>query len=122
MGAKASRSQFYPRHSLTAQRRCEPFRDAEEAWLWTMAALMARREGARYTANQGRVVRPCEPDDVVKCLDGLYRQRRIDLVHARDPAHLGRATGRAEPALFRTSAATGGCGERRWNGSNGRCG
>ena len=22
-------------------------------------------------------------DDVVKCLDGLYRQRRIDLVHAR---------------------------------------
>lgn len=32
-------------------RRCEPFRDAEEAWLWTMAALMARREGARYTAN-----------------------------------------------------------------------
>ena len=57
--------------------------DADEAWLWTMAALMARRDGARYTANQGRVVRPCEPDDVVKCLDGLYRQRRIDLVHAR---------------------------------------
>ena len=65
------------------QRRVEPFRSAEEAWLWTMAALMARREGARYTANQGHRLRPCEPDDVVKCLDALYRRRRIDLVHAR---------------------------------------
>src|SRR5438552_3469634 len=65
------------------RRRSEPFRSAEEAWFWTMAALMARRDGARYTANQGRVSRPCEPDDVVKCLDGLYRRRRIDLVHAR---------------------------------------
>lgn len=63
--------------------RCEPFDRAEAAWLWTMAALIARREGARYTANKGLVSRPCDPDDVVKCLDGLYRQRRIDLAHAR---------------------------------------
>ncbi len=61
----------------------QPFRTAEEAWLWTMAALIARREGARYTANKGLVSRPCDPDDVVKCLDGLYRQKRIDLIHAR---------------------------------------
>ena len=60
-----------------------PFRSAEEAWLWTMAALRARRDGARYTANRGLVSRPCEPDDVVRCLDALYRRRRIDLVHAR---------------------------------------
>jgi hypothetical protein len=61
----------------------QPFRDAQEAWLWTMAALIARREGARFSARKGLVTRPCEPDDVVKCLDGLYRQRRIDLAHAR---------------------------------------
>ena len=61
----------------------QPFQTAEDAWLWTMAALIARREGARYTANQGLVSRPCDPDDVVKCLDGLYRQRRISLEHAR---------------------------------------
>jgi hypothetical protein len=61
----------------------QPFRSAEEAWLWTMAALVARREGARYVAGQGTVPRPCEPDDVVKCLDQLYRRRRIDLLHAR---------------------------------------
>ena len=59
------------------------FSNAEEAWFWTMAALRARREGARYTANLGAVQRPCEPDDVVKCLDTLYRRRRINLEHAR---------------------------------------
>ncbi len=48
-----------------------------------MAALIARREGARYTANKGSVRRPCDPDDVVKCLDTLYRQGRIDLCHVR---------------------------------------
>jgi hypothetical protein len=61
----------------------QPFNNADEAWFWTMAALVARREGARYVANQGKVQRPCEPDDVIKCLDTLYRRRRIDLVHAR---------------------------------------
>lgn len=61
----------------------QPFGSAQEAWFWTMAALMARRDGARYTAGIGPVQRPCEPDDVVKCLDRLYRQRRIDLEHAR---------------------------------------
>jgi hypothetical protein len=60
-----------------------PFVNAEEAWLWTMAALIARREGARYTANLGLNPRPCDPDDVVKCLDALYRQKRIDLSHGR---------------------------------------
>lgn len=61
----------------------EPFRSAEEAWFWTMAALTARRDGARLSAARGAVQRPCEPDDVVKCLDRLYRQRRIELAHAR---------------------------------------
>jgi hypothetical protein len=61
----------------------QPFRSAEDAWLWTMAALRARRDGARYTANRGLMSRPCEPDDVIRCLDALYRNRRIDLAHAR---------------------------------------
>ena len=61
----------------------EPFRSAEEAWFWTMAGLRARRDGARSAANLGRTRRPCELDDVVKCLDDLYRHRRIALVHAR---------------------------------------
>lgn len=65
-----------------ARARVVPFRSAEEAWFWTMAALVARRDGARPAAHVG-APRPCDPDDVVKCLDTLYRRRRIDLTHAR---------------------------------------
>jgi len=85
---------------LSSMAKTEPFDTAEEAWIWTMSALVARREGARVVAGAGRKQRPCEPDDVIKCLDRLYRHRRIDLVHARilriwgergtapDPRHL----------------------------------
>jgi hypothetical protein len=59
------------------------FSNAEEAWLWTMGCLLARQQGARFGANKGLVRRPREPDDVVRCLDALYQQRRIDLRHAR---------------------------------------
>ena len=69
--------------TLSSLDKTQPFRNAEEAWFWTMAALIARRDGARIVAGRGLVSRPCEPDDVVKCLDRLYRQRRIDLQHAR---------------------------------------
>ena len=60
-----------------------PFPAVEDAWFWTMAALVARRDGAGLRLQPGWTARPCEPDDVVKCLDRLYRQRRIDLAHAR---------------------------------------
>ncbi len=63
--------------------RAEPFRSAEEAWFWTMAALAARREGTGHGSGSSRVIRPCDPDDILKCLDRLYRSRRIELVHAR---------------------------------------
>jgi hypothetical protein len=61
----------------------QPFEDAEEAWFWTMSALAARREGTRGSRARLRIPRPCDPDDVVRCLDRLYRQRRVDLEHAR---------------------------------------
>jgi hypothetical protein len=74
-----------PNHSpaLASLARTLPFASAEEAWFWTMAALTARRDGARITAGKGIALRPCEPDDVIKCLDRLYRQRRIEIAHAR---------------------------------------
>ncbi len=81
----ASRVRSSPSAGAFSRRgpHAEPFRSAEEAWFWTMAALIARRDGARYSPGIGKVVRPCEPDDIVKCLDALYRRRRVDLVHAR---------------------------------------
>jgi hypothetical protein len=68
---------------IAATPRTEPFATTEEAWFWTMAALIARQDGARIVSGRGLVQRPCEPDDVVRSLDRLYRQRRIDLGHAR---------------------------------------
>ena len=89
------------------------FRGAAEAWFWTMAALTARREGARR-AGPAPIKRPCEPDDILKSLDKLYRSGRIDLAHARvlrawgerghapDPTRLAE---RAEAALWQQALA-----------------
>lgn len=61
----------------------QPFRTAEGAWRWAFRALLARQDGAGAPTGIGRSNRPCEPDDVVKVLDSLYRERRITLDHAR---------------------------------------
>lgn len=58
----------------------EPFRSAEEAWFWTVSALDARAEGVRPGGSAVR--RPCDPDDVLRCLDRLYRAQRIRREHA----------------------------------------
>lgn len=58
-----------------------PFRTAEEAWFWFIAANQARLEGARK--NGGGVRRPCEPIDILRILDRLYRTRRLLMDHLR---------------------------------------
>ena len=57
------------------------FHSAADAWFWAVSALRARHEGAHSTGTS--LKRPCEPDDVLRCLDRLYRSRRIELRHAR---------------------------------------
>jgi hypothetical protein len=58
-----------------------PFPTTEDAWFWAVGSIRARREGQR---GGGAVVpRPCEPDDVMLCLERLYRDGKIDLSHAR---------------------------------------
>lgn len=66
---------------VRARPTAEPFRSPEAAWFWTMGVLEARKLGAGPAFGAQR--RVCEPDDVVMTLDRLYRQRRIDLDHAR---------------------------------------
>lgn len=63
---------------LRAPCRTAPFASAEAAWFWTAASLRARQDGG-VSPGPG----PCRPEDVVKCLDALYRQRRIELLHVR---------------------------------------
>ncbi len=58
-----------------------PFPSAQDAWFWTIGALRARHTGSHSHGFQ--VVRPCEPDDVLRCLDRLYRNCNIDGHHAR---------------------------------------
>lgn len=65
-----------------------PFRSAEDAWFWTSRCLTARRQGRRQDP-EAVIRRPCTPDQVLKCLDQLYRAGRIDMVHARVLRHWG---------------------------------
>ncbi len=59
-----------------------PFETPDQAWFWTMAALQARNSGTGRACS-ARTERPCDPDDIIRALDQLYRTRRIDLLHAR---------------------------------------
>lgn len=59
----------------------ERFSTSEAAWFWTIASLAAHREGIRGCGPQIR--RSFNPDDIVRCLDHLYRQQQIDLLHGR---------------------------------------
>ena len=67
-----------------------PFDSAEEAWFWFIQANEARQAGARVRAGQGLVNRPCEPLDILRTLDQLYRKRRLLRDHLLVLAHYGR--------------------------------
>lgn len=66
-----------------------PFQTAEEAWFWFMQANQARNDGARMSANAGLVIRPCMPDDILKILTRLHRNRQLDMNHFRVLRHYG---------------------------------
>ncbi len=67
-----------------------PFDNAEEAWLWFILAQEAKNEGARVSAGAGLYARPCEPIDILKSLDGLYRNRRLVMDHLLVLRHYGK--------------------------------
>jgi len=56
-----------------------PFHDAGSAWLWAAAVLHARQDPAAPPPPAG----PCRVEDVVKCLDVLYRGGKLELLHVR---------------------------------------
>ncbi len=63
--------------NVTHTPQMHPFESVEEVWFWFIQAQEARNEGARFSAGAGVIPRPCEPLDILKILDGLYRQRRL---------------------------------------------
>lgn len=67
-----------------------PFADPAEAWFWCVQAYQARIDGARLRAGVGLLPRPCEPVDVMRVVDRLYRTRRLLRDHLAVLGHYGR--------------------------------
>ena len=83
----ASRDFYSPRPQADIVR--EPFDSAEEAWFWFVQAQQARNDGARFTLGAGAIPRPCEPCDILKIVDRLYRNRRLVMDHLLVLRHYG---------------------------------
>ena len=66
-----------------------PFNTVEEAWFWFIQAHQARLDGARVRDGQGMFRRPCEPVDIFRIMDRLYRSRRLSIDHFRILRHYG---------------------------------
>jgi len=84
----ASREKYVPR--IQGFRQTIPFDSPEEAWFWFIAAQEAGADGARVTAGNGLLARPCEPIDILKVIDHLYRARRLLRDHLLVLRHYGR--------------------------------
>lgn len=61
----------------------EPFATAGEAWLWYAHCQIARLEGVRFVAGAADIQRPCDPDDIYRAVDRLFRQRILRSAHHR---------------------------------------
>lgn len=83
-----SRDRFIPKPQ--SEQATEPFDSAEQAWFWFIQAQQARNDGARTAAGLGRQARPCEPLDILRVLDRLYRHRRLLMDHMLVLRHYGR--------------------------------
>ncbi|RAU23822.1 hypothetical protein CU669_01660 [Paramagnetospirillum kuznetsovii] len=68
----------------------EPFTTAEEAWLWYARCQIARDDGVRFHLGRGDVARPCEPDDIVREVQRLYRVRVLRRSHLTVLGRFGR--------------------------------
>jgi hypothetical protein len=82
-----------------------PFADPAEAWFWCMQAYQARADGARLRAGLGLVPRPCEPVDVLRVVDRLYRTRRLVRDHLKVLGHYGRRLVPPDPERTREARA-----------------
>lgn len=66
-----------------------PFSSAEAAWFWFIETQMARSEGARLVSGAGLYPRPCEPVDICREVERLYRGRRLLIDHIKVLKHYG---------------------------------
>ncbi len=76
--------------TIDSDNEAHPFNTSEEVWFWFITAQQARNEGARFTAGISNRPRPCEPIDILKIVDRLYRTRRLIRDHLLVLRHYGR--------------------------------
>ena len=76
-----------------------PFHGAEEAWFWVMRWYQASQDGARFRAGRSDHPRPCEPVDVLRAVDRLYRNRRLQRDHLAVLCHYGRKDTAPSPRI-----------------------
>ena len=89
----------------THQEGNQPFETAQEAWFWFIKAQEARNDGARYKAGLSLIARPCEPTDILKILDRLYRQRLLLRDHLLVLRHYGRRQYAPDPRRVKEAIA-----------------
>lgn len=82
-----------------------PFGSGEEAWFWSVQAHEAKAAGARVVAGQGQVQRPCEPADVIRTVDRLFRRRVLVRDHLHVLVHYGRRLAAPDPERRREQRA-----------------
>lgn len=88
-----------------------PFPNADEAWFWAVQAQIAKAEGARVVAGLGLVSRPCEPGDIIRTVDRLYRRRLLSRDHLHVLVHYGRRLEAPQPERWREQRAASLWGE-----------
>lgn len=81
------RKYYAPKHN---EAKTTPFQSAEEAWFWFVQNQMAKAEGAKIVAGAASIPRPCEPVDIYKIMERLYRGRRLLMDHIMVLRHYGR--------------------------------
>lgn len=106
MHAASRNSRLAPPHPVVpANAPGEPFTSAEDAWFWFMQAQEAKAAGARVVAGLGLVQRPCEPIDIYRIVDQLYRARKLLRDHLLVMTHYGRRLTPPDPARDREARA-----------------
>lgn len=78
-----------------------PFESVTEAWFWFIQAQQARNDGVQLRLGAGLFPRPCEPVDILRVLDRLYRQRRLLRDHLLVLRHYGRRQMPPDPQRVR---------------------
>lgn len=59
----------------------QPFLSAEEAYFWTVEIEKMKLDGAQLRSGYQKIERPCSSIDIVKVIQNLCEQRKLNIQH-----------------------------------------